>query len=535
MKTTQHFPIVVSLLIACAAVAHAKECSTEKVNGDCTITIDRSYPVNLPAIPMRPGKTIQVRIVNPLPFESLLLELQNAQAAAGTDQTAGFITAALPNLKNLMLLTEKRTLTVTNAPELTSVRKYKHDRDNLKAQMNSFMADATQIYTQLNEALGSIPPEVLPDGPRPKTSKVLPTKFPRPWRADEYPRWRDSMICEIAGGHDCDTDITALLARGTALVTALGPCPASDIPSPPPLACEIPTVRSDIAALPAKQQEDYAPFLQSLSADSATLAAASAEVAAVNKDLGTYYANIERSAAISPPDPLGTISDPRDGARNAQLPKFLGRPVTYAVNAVNEVATFNASVIGASQKKLLVTINAVYADPIFEVSAGAFFSTLANRSFANQTLVTQNPGTAPTTGNIQIAQTITRPTIVPFAAANWRIGPNFTWPDHRRLAFYFTAAVGLNPNNTTTEFAFGPSISWRSLMFSPLFHWGRDVRLTQGETVGQVWCTTAAASITAAIPACTGAPPAASTEKYWAPAFALGVSIRVPTLFGSGH
>lgn len=525
-----------SLLLDCAAVAHAKECSTEKVNGDCTITIDRSYPVNLPAIQMRPGKAIKVKIVNPLPFESLLLELQSAQTAAGTDQTAGFIATALPNLKMLMFLTEKRTLTVTkNAPELASVKKYKTDRDNLKAQMNDFMADATQVYAQLNEVLGNIPPEVLPDGPRPATSKVLPTDFPRPWSAHEYPDWRDSLICEIAGGDDCDTDITALLGRGTALVTALGLCPASPIPSPPPLACEIPQVQKDIAALPASQQEDYAPFLQSLSADSATLAAASAEIAVVNKDLGTYYANIERSAAIQLPDPLGTISDPRGGAHNAQLPKFLGRPVAYAVNAVNEVATFNASVIGASQKKLLVTINAVYGDPIFEVSAGAFFSTLANRSFANQTLVTQNAGSAPTTGNIQIAQTITRPTIVPFAAANWRIGPNLAWPDHRRFAFYFTAAVGLNPNTTTTEFAFGPSISWRSLMFSPLFHLGRDVRLTQGETVGQVWCTTAAASVTAAIPACTGAPPAPSTEKFWTPAFALGVSIRVPTVFGSGH
>jgi len=95
-------------------------------------------------------------------------------------------------------------------------------------------------------------------------------------------------------------------------------------------------------------------------------------------------------------------------------------------------------------------------------------------------------------------------------------------PLKRRGAVYVTAAVGLNPNpNTTTaDFAVGPSLSWRLLMISPLYHFGRDLRLTQGEHVGQTW-------------AGTGTPPAPSTQRFWSGAFAIGISVRVPTSFGS--
>ena len=55
-----------------------KECSTEIVNADCTVTIDRSYPVVLPTIQMRPGAVVKVRIVHSLPFETLSLDLQSA-------------------------------------------------------------------------------------------------------------------------------------------------------------------------------------------------------------------------------------------------------------------------------------------------------------------------------------------------------------------------------------------------------------------------------------------------------------------------
>jgi len=167
--------------------------------------------------------------------------------------------------------------------------------------------------------------------------------------------------------------------------------------------------------------------------------------------------------------------------------------VQYSLIAVNEVGVSAASIPSSTQRKSIVNITLVYADPIFEASGGVFFSTLANRSFANQTIVTQNPGASPTPGDVVITQTITRPIVVPFAAANFRVGSTWIYPDKRRGAFYLTAGVGYNANSNAAEFGFGPSISWRSVMLTPMLHLGRDLRLTQGEFVGEVWCNQTAA------------------------------------------
>ena len=530
----------------------AQECSTEKVNGDCNVTIDRSYPVVLPTIQMRAGKKVAVRIVHPLPFETLSLDLQSAQAVAGTDQTAAFLTAALPNLKGLLITTEldaskiksmASTLSLgADASDPPEVRKYKEDIARLKLQMDQlfplidkFYTNAITIYEQLNEVLGTIPPEVLQNNKRLPGSKVS-QGFPRPWVYDEYPKWRDWMTCEIAG-QACPTQtepsLRDLMADGTALATTLGPCP-----SPVNLqiiSCQITQLQTQISNITDKKQQDFLSLLfRALNDESATLNADAAAITSVNKDLGNYFVNISNSQVISVIEPLGNIFDPLDkrSGRNSQIPKVLGRQAVFAVNGVNEVGAFVASVPTATQKKSIITITVLYADPIFEVSAGAFFSTLPDRSFANQTLVTQNPHASPTQGDVIITQSITRPTIVPFVAANWRLGHDFSWPDQRRGAFYFTGALGFNPYNTTLEFGVGPSLSWRSVMFSALFHAGHDVRLTQGEQLGEVWCNQSAAS--PSTPKCSGSPPSPSTEKFWTGAFAFGISVRVPSVFGGG-
>jgi hypothetical protein len=535
---------LLAAIAACTGRAVAQECSTEKVNGDCNVTIDRSYPVVVPTIQMRPGKKVTVKIVHPLPFENLSVDLQSAQAIAGTDQTAGFVTAALPNLKGLVLQTDlysskQGIQTALDGGELPSITKYKTDLANLYHAMNTYIENAATIYAQLNEVLGPMPPQLLPRGQRLPSSKV-PQDFPRPWIRDDYARWRSWMLCEI-GDKECPGEgepapsVRALLANGASMVNALGPCPKLPDPLNSQLiACQIAAIQTEIGAMPKDDQAFFSPFLQALSADSAVLSADSAAIVAVNKDLGNYWANIDGSRVIAPPDPLADILDPLDknNGKNLQLQKLLGRQVAFALNAVNEVGTFVASVPAATQKKSIATITVVYGDPIFEVSAGAFFSTLPNRSFANKTIVAQNPGSTSTLGNIIIDQTISRPTIVPFVAANWRLGHNFAWPDHRRGAFYFTAAIGLNPNNTTTEFGLGPSFSWRAVMFSTLFHLGHDVRLTQGEQVGEVWCNSSAAN--GSIPKCSGNPPSPSTEKFWKGAFAFCISVRVPSVFGGG-
>lgn len=401
-----------------------------------------------------------------------------------------------------------------------------------------------------------------PDGIPPNTPDPWDNSDPSATKAG-YQAWRKLLLCELVGGYCEDSYLSfrsilsqespALQSKLSALVPPApvgGPPPAAVVgPPPAPLFdssdfdTKAKAAESEILKLPLSPQlsqaekNAYLDRLQHLKDWKSKLIASAPfyvlAIQSVTKDLGNYLANIDqtRGAAAKDTQVLGDIYDPRS-SKGACSKNWLGCQISFSVNAVNEVGTSAASVPGPTAKKAIASITVVYADPIFEVSAGAFFSTLVNRSFANQTLVTQNPGSPPTPGNVVIAQTIARPTVVPFVAANFRLGHDWAWGHRRREAFYLTGTVGLNPNNTTAEFGVGPSFSWRSLMLSFLYDWGHDVRLTQGEYVGEVWCNMTAAN--GSIPKCSGPPPSPSTEKYWRGVFAVGLSVRVPAVFGGG-
>jgi hypothetical protein len=104
----------------------------------------------------------------------------------------------------------------------------------------------------------------------------------------------------------------------------------------------------------------------------------------------------------------------------------------------------------------------------------------------------------------------------PFAAANYRITNDL--PTRWKSNIYWTGAVGINPNTVTAHFATGFSVSWRALMVSALAHFGHDVSLTQGLTVGE-----------SLGPGFNGSLP---TQTHWTTAFAIGLSVRIPSLVG---
>jgi hypothetical protein len=556
------------LCIFFAACSHVvgQECSTEKVNDNCTITINRSYPIAFPPIQLRPGKSATIKVVTGLPFEILSLDLQTGQAVVGTDQTAGFLSAALPNLKGLLISQQLNTGGAFGfvpppapqpSPEANPVQELRTSIDQEQTKLDKYLAaakrfesGATIIYDQLNEVLGPIPPQVIESGRRLSSSRVG-QDVPRPWIAQEYSSWVRLMDCEIAGqrcqsqsppsAENCvagSQQVWGILVCGTRLVSQLALCPAQTDQQKDLVACEIAQSESNLENLENLSAGDQAALsasIRRLKEAFAALTADAAAIANVDKDLSAYLINVDLSHAYECCSFVGAITDPRNSKRNSQLPNTLGRQVVYALNALNQVATSSASVAQTAQKKTVVPITIIYADPKFEVSAGILFSLLPQRSFSNQTVVAQNPGASPTLGDVVISESITRPTAVVFAGGNWRIGRDFLWFGSRRGAVYLTGAVGLNVNNTAAEFGVGPSISWRSLMFSTLYDWGHDQRLTQGEFVGEIWCNQSAASGNGLIPKCSGQPPSPSTEKYWRGAVAFGISVRIPTSFsGTG-
>jgi hypothetical protein len=440
------------------------------------------------------------------------------------------------------------------------------------------------VYAQLNQAIAPLPkpgsgppPNPGPEGPQTFVPPKQAPQTPNPWA--DYGHWRAVLLCELAGGSvdgiDCKVgagptdpaflnvlgDIAALQARLPSTPPATAPTnPLFDQSTFDGLAKQIqgqilklvvrpgPDAPNDTADIQSRKDRLVA-MQAAENSLLARLSALSATLTSVQKDFTTYYQSIYLA-----PDNLPdlkelqdknqhkilnyilmspVISDPRDrGPQENQpllYPRFLGRPVTYTVNVVDNIANARASVYASSTKVAIATVSAVYANPRLESSAGALYSFVHTRSFVNQT-ITNPTGTSYTAGEIVIQQTKTQGQLVPFVAAHYRLGDEFPSMQGRRGAFYATGFVGLNPVTTLPEFGGGPTLSWRSIMLSILYNRAHQTQLISGETVGEVVCNPAAPT-GATPPPCTPAPPAPVTQVKGLNAFAIGLSVRIPTSF----
>jgi hypothetical protein len=193
--------------------------------------------------------------------------------------------------------------------------------------------------------------------------------------------------------------------------------------------------------------------------------------------------------------------------------KMVTRQVTYAVDTLNLIQNSQAAIPDPTKKRTIASITIFYGESRWEASAGTFLSTLSDRSFSISPVLTNG-----TLTNKQVTENALHPTVIPFAAANYRIGSEWTGPKWR-TALYWTLAVGINPNTVSTDFGTGPSIAWRGLMLSALWHMGHDVRLSQSLYKNEILDPGFSAD--------------ATTQNYWRfDRAAIGISVRVPSLTG---
>lgn len=574
-------------------------CSTEKINGNCFLNIDRRFPVAMPTIQMRKGAHVTVYVFYPFVFEALTLDAGVAQAIQGSDQASALLTAVAPVAKGAVFgvndaaaahdfLANMEGLksrlgeqaNQPNPPRDTKLAdKIRKEIEGLDKELTETLEPVTDyitetgyIYAQVREMESAAPRTVVHvHDPQPRGFGV-PAGTPNPW--EDYANWRQALLDEITQQGEDTSDLLDRLP---------GPCQKKGDPAPAPgpwvaPARPCPTnyttpqgsddplglpddweqlhaqMESDWAALPTNQPDPQTyrtlrDLKQQLDQREARVERAinacndllPALIGKVSTDMQTLEANIGLArGAERKPVMVGIIPDPASFDRSEPEHRLLapynalGRQVTYTVNAQNEVANSLLGLPVATQKQAVVTITVLFADPRFEISSGAFFSWLPNRTFSNFTDVTVTGG-VPAPADIKIDVTKSNaPEIIPFVAANYRLGQQFTWLGRRRGALYGTLGIGLNPYNTQVEYAAGFSVSWRYLMFSPLYHLGHGVHLTQGESVGQIWCQYGnGATATSNPPLCAGGPPAPSTKNYWTGTFALGVSVRIPTSFSA--
>jgi hypothetical protein len=526
--------------------------------------LDRLDPISPPVIQLRRGSRIYVSVADALPYAALSLDEGTAQWVAGMDQTASVATALFPNTKGaevLMSFTLPNIAGTTKAVpgDSADVGRVKTDLAALQAMLQHaadglqavriFLSDATTVSTQIKEIVSPLPRSQNYAGnalPLPG----VPAGTPRPWIAGQYLPWRNFMLCELAGPYvavppepvvdtvTCpdNSPFQNLLTVGFSLNKEFASGSSGAGPTIfDPDSFDDDGAQTDINALPAGIQAPYQTALNQLrTAEVATEAAVATDAGILTSTLTaleTTYGNIRIA------DGTGVVATFTGYIPSAPATamRYMGLSKTWNVNEVNDIGTFTAATPASSQKTAVIAVSVLWADPIFEGSTGVMISSLYSNSYANQTVVTQDPPNAPTLGNVYIAKSSVGPELLPFAAANWRIYHNFAWPDGRRGAVYATALLALNPYDSLPEVGGGLSFSWRSLMFSLLYHRGHDVQLTQGEYPNEVWCNQSA-SAGANPPPCSPQPPAPSTQAVWVNGIAGGISVRIPTTFGGvGH
>ena len=523
------FPVCVGLLVFsfhCSAVDREEPCSIAKTNRDCTLMLNRTRPLNAPAIQMYPGSRLTVMIKNSYYFERYSLDYQSGQLNLSPDVLASILSTGTGGLlgplqkdAQFKITTQRELLESKNKVPSKLDCSAKSLRDS-KATNKDELQKAAFLYSSCYQEfvktakpiyrwLGSF---VVPDS-HVKSSVVLS-------------EWNMELgHCEVpAPDPKPDSNKTTLLQELT--------LPASNAKRKEALDC----LSKRIQDLTSREEalSDAIGKLSATDADDQTKIRELKDLQSladpIEKDLLGYSARLNDLPSIGHgqteckadanevlPDTknktggegcivLPAFADPQNGS------KLATRQVTYAVNALNLVQTGQEAVPDSSKKKTIATITVLYGDSHWEASAGALFSSLLVRSFSVSPVITNGVVT-----DKRVAQSLLYPTIVPYAAANYRVTDDLGYT-RWRSAIYLTVAAGVNPNTVTADFAFGPSLSWRGVMFSGLWHLGHDVRLTQGLSVNQRLGASYSGT--------------ATTETYWRNAVALGIAVRIPSLAG---
>jgi hypothetical protein len=465
------------------------ECSLSKTNENCKLIIDRRIPVSPSTVQMYSNQSVTVVVKNPNAFERYFLDYTTGQATLSPDVTSSIVQGLLPSLAKASYRfdTAKAPNPCASAASSTPAPGTV-ERIVVFFQdcMSGLAADATGIYRRLE-------PFVAPDSMTP-----ISVAAGGPVKADGL----GALLQPIA---DFEKSEVALSSK----ITAIAGDKSRNYTA------------NDLAAI--QQLTNLQKLADAVASDLLGYSQRISEVptgAALQKNGFQDCSNV-----LKPTEgPAGTcVSITSKPDNDAVYDKMVTRTITYSLDALNLISNPQEATPDPSKKKLLATIAINFADtptkfpgspssPFrWELSAGAFFSSLAVRSF--------NVAPTFTNGVIttnMVAQNILRPTVVPFAAVNYRITNdlNTRW----KTNFYWTGTVGINPNTVSADFATGPSLSWRALMVSFLCHFGHDTKLTQGFVVGQNLGPTFSGML--------------PTKTYWTEAFAIGISVRVPALTG---
>jgi hypothetical protein len=482
-----------------AAIKALPECSLAKTNKSCRLTFDRSKPVAPPTIQMYSGQGVTVVVKNAKPFERYFLDYASGQANLKPDVASGIVQGLLPSAQKLGEFKvqgfnpgDKKTDVCANMRDIPKLNPGEVDnvRQIAQACVEQLAQRDIDIYRKLE-------PFVAPDSITP-----VGTAMPA------FPCSLQQCIDGVLDSENIfSTKISSILSD-TTLKGNTNPATKE----PDDIAMGKLATLQKLADAVATDLQGYKQRLSDLPVKKADMENWGFEDCGNLIDLSKASGDEKKSILC--------IAIQSNGDAPGVYDNMVTRTITYSLNILNLVSNSQESVPDPSKKKLLATITLNFAEGResgssslrWEASAGALFSSLPIRSFSAAPVFTNG-----TITDKKVSQNLLYPTVVPFAAANYRLTNDLHWT-RWKSNIYWTGAVGINPNTVSADFATGLSLSWRALMVSGLCHFGHDVQLTQGLTVGE--------SLGA------GFNGSLSTQTHWTANFALGVSVRVPSLTG---
>jgi len=437
---------------------------------------------------MYSGEAVTVIVKHPLPFERYFLDYTSGQATLSPDVTSSIIQGLVPSLGKLSFGPFAKTLPPADPCAATKdISAQVLLAGSLGSNLPVFQSCVSQLAQTAIGIYQKLEPFVAPDSITP------------------------NGISQNSKLSDLTQPITGFIQSESVLSGAITTISGGNLKSSAPDASAM-TELGELQKLMDAVATDLLGYSQRIA------------------DLGSFTNGSQDCATLielTSDDAKGkpqcvVITSRTDDPRIYE--RMVTRTITYSLDTLNLVSISQEAAPDPTKKKALGSIALNFADSHtkfaglpttsfrWEASAGVFFSMLPDRSFYVKPTYTNL-----FVSNYTVTQSILRPTVVPFAAANYRLTNDLGWT-RWKSDIYWTAAVGVNPNTVSADFATGPSISWRALMLSGFCHFGHDVHLTQGFYPTQ----SLGASFTGTLP----------SHSFWTEAFAFGVSVRVPAITG---
>jgi hypothetical protein len=474
-------PLTINLSGGSDDVKSLPVCSLSKTNLGCKLIIDRNNPVAPPAVQMYSSQPIAIVVKHPKRYERYFLDYQTGQAAIFPDVTSSLAQGLLQNASKLTFLAPA-AVPATPDPCTSSDIALDPLPQHVGDKLKPFQQCLTQLSSQAIAIYHELEPAITPDSF--SASGVSPD-------IDEQ-EIQKSIKKFVASEILLSSKISAISSSPTLKASAVDATAIQDL-------TDLQKIADGVASnlMNFYQRLDDLKSFDNGHQDCSSL---------IDLTGDEKKQNVQCVYVMSHPD------------SDRVYEGMVTRTFTYSLDTLDLVSYSQQAAVNPSNKKSLASIPINYADlpnrflgwPFtalrWEASAGLLFSGLPNRSYS----VVSSP-------TVAIIDTKTGPTPIPFAAVNYRLtGDNL--PGKWKSNFYWSAAIGVNPNNTTAEPAVGFSFGWRALMISTFCHFGRETHATKAFIQSGDTATTS-----------TGGVP---TTSYWTEALAFGISVRVPSLTG---